>query len=308
VPAFFLSWGLLILPLIFLLRSAGAMLIFLALSCSWSSLAQETYGQAAAFWFLILPAAARLAWQLRHERLAVATSVSLAGLILALCVGTGIALERTVPGLWIVTYSALLSGCGLLGLWLYGDREGWNNIAKTFGVIGVAVLAYLYTWPDIWSRIGWEHIRHDWRYQTWGVWFDAGVTLIFLAGWALATTQAFRRRSLETLVLSLFPVITTLCYLFACGGHEAAFSSNALLFNGFTLALGILYIVLGCRDLKLRQLNGGMTLVSILLVTRFFDTDFSYLVRGLVFITLGVVFLTANIIMARRKKAKEIAA
>lgn len=290
---------------VFLLRSTGVFLIYLALTCSWSGLAQATYGQAVAFWALLLPPVARLAVQFRDDRYGLETTVSLGGVLLTLCVGTGIVLERTVPGLWIVTYSALLSGAGLLGVWLYGDREGWHNISKTFGVIGIAVLAYLFTWSEMWRGIGWDHIRYEWRFRTWGIWLDAGITLAFLAGWAVAATRAFRKHSLETVALALFPVVATAGFLIGSCGNNA--SANALLFNVFTLALGVLYIVLGCRNVKLRQLNGGMALVSLLLITRFFDSDFSYLVRGLVFMGLGAVFLTANLVMARHKKTKELA-
>ena len=306
VPAFLLTWALLVLPLMFLLRSTGAYLIYLALACGWSGVAQNTYGQAAAFWPLALPPAACLAHLIRTNRDTPEIAIRFAGILLALSISTGIVFERTVPGLWIVAYSALLSGAGLLGLCLYGEREGWNNIPKTFGVIGMVVLAYIFTWTDMWHEIGWSHIRHDWQYRSWGIGVDGGMTLAFLTGWVITAMMAFRRDSIETVTLAVFPVITTLC--FAIGSlTDHADMLNALIFNVFMLYLGIMYIVLGCRNVKLRQLNGGMAVVSLLLVTRFFDTDFDYLTRGLVFIGLGVVFLTVNLIMARRKSQKETA-
>ena len=81
---------------------------------------------------------------------------------------------------------------------------------------------------------------------------------------------------------------------------------NALIFNGFMLYLGVMYIVLGCRNTKLRQLNGGMAVLSLLLVTRFFDAGFGYFARGIVFIALGACFLTVNLVTARRKKQLEV--
>ena len=134
VPAFLLTWTLLVLPLMFVLRAVGPCLLYLGLACGWSGMAQETYGQAAAFWLLALPPVAYVAHLVRANRDAPEAAIGLAGLLLAACVGTGIVFERTVPGLWIVAYSALLSGAGLLGLWLYGDRAGWNNIPKAFGI------------------------------------------------------------------------------------------------------------------------------------------------------------------------------
>jgi uncharacterized membrane protein len=307
LPSFLLTWALLVLPLAFLLRSTGAYLIYLALACGWSGAAQSSYGQAAAFWLLLLPAALRLAHLARASRDSVETVISLAGMLAALCVSTGLAFERTVPGLWIVAYSALLSGAGLLGLCLYGERDGWNNLPKAFGVAGMTVLAYCFTWTSMWHEIGWEHLRHGGQHRLWGVWMDGGITLAFLAGWALAAVKAFRRDSFEAATLAAFPLLATLCFALGSLAPKAD-TLNALIFNVFVLYLGIMYIALGCRNTKLRQLNSGMAIVSLLLVTRFLDTDFNYLARGLVFIGLGTVFLTVNLFMARRKRQKELAA
>ncbi len=307
IPAFLLTWALLVLPLMFLLHSTGAYLIYLALVCGWSGLAQNTYGQAAAFWLLVLPPAASLFHLTRINRDTPESAIRFAGIILTLCISTGIVFERTVPGLWIVAYSALLSGAGLLGLCLYGEREGWNNIPKTFGIIGLVVLAYIFTWTDIWHQIGWGHMRHDWQYRTWGIGFDSGITLAFLGGWIITALRAFRRDSIETLTLAAFPVIATLCFALS-SLTEKADLFNALIFNAFMLYLGLMYIVLGCRNIKLRQLNGGMGVASLLLITRFFDSEFNYLTRSLVFIGLGFVFLAVNLIMSRRKKLKEVSA
>ncbi len=304
-PSFMLTWALLVLPLIFLLRSTGACLAYLALLCGWSGVAQNVYGQAAAFWLLVLPAAAHLVRLVRTGREANETALCFAALLLALCTCTGIVFERTVPGLWIVAYSALLSGAGLLGLWLYGERDGWGNIPKLFGLAGMVVLAYIFTWQEMWHDIGWEHMRYDWQYRAWGVWLDGGVTLVFLACWVVTALKAFRRDSAETLTLAAFPAVATLCFAVGTAGGQARLF-NTLVFNAFMFCLGIMYIVMGCRNDKLRQLNSGMAILSLLLVTRFFDTDLSYLARSLVFIALGTIFLTVNLVMARRKNLKEV--
>lgn len=305
-PAFLLAWALLIMPLMFLLRSTGAYLIYLALACGWSGVVQETYGQASGFWLLLAPPIIRLVQLLQHDRHAPETLLSLWGMLFTLCVSTGIVFERTVPGLWIVAYSALLSGAGLLGMHLYGEREGWSNPPKTFGIVGIALLAYIFTWSDMWHEIGWSHVRSGWNYRPWGAWLDGGITFTLLAGWAMAAMKAFRRDSIETITLVIFPIIGSFCFLAATTATETDLL-NALVFNGFMLFLGIMYIVLGCQRTKLRQLNGGMALLSLLLVTRFFDSDFGFLARSIVFIVLGACFLVVNLVMARRKKQQEVA-
>jgi len=307
VPAFFLTWMLLILPLPFLLRSTGAGLVYLALACGWSGVAQEDMGQAAGFWLLILPGIARVVHLIRKDRHSPDTLLNLWGVLLALCISTGLAFERTLPGLWIIAYAALLSGAGLMGMHLYGERESWSNPARLFGIIGISVLTYIFTFEASWDDIGWTHMRTGRDYRAWGPWLDGGITIVFLAGWAAAAFKTFRKHTMETITLSVFPMVGLLCFFLGSIG-TAADTVNALVFNGFMLFLGIMYIVMGCQNTRLRQLNGGMGILSLLLITRFFDADFGYMARGIVFIVLGACFLMVNLVMMRRKKTKEVVA
>jgi hypothetical protein len=205
-----------------------------------------------------------------------------------------------------VAYAALLSSMSLMGIQLYGIRSGWNNPPKMFGLIGIAVLAYVFTFSDAWYDIGWSHIRTGWRYRAWGPWLDGGITLIFLAGWALAAFKANKQNTTETIVIALLPLFAIACFLTGSAGD--ADGLNALIFNIFMFVFGIMYVVAGCRNTRLRQLNGGMAVLALLLVTRFFDADFGYMARGIVFIVLGACFLTVNLVMARRKKRMEVQA
>ena len=76
--------------------------------------------------------------------------------------------------------------------------------------------------------------------------------------------------------------------------------SNVMIF-----ILGIYYILLGGKKLRLKQLNFGMLLIIYLIVLRFFDMDLSLLQRGIAFIILGIVFLVCNVLMFRKKKGQE---
>ena len=235
------------------------------------------------------------------------TLLSFFGVLIMLTISTGIVFEKTVPGLWIIAYSALLSGAGLLGSVLYGDREGWNNPPKLFGLIGIVCLAYLFTWIDMWEGIGWNNARAGWHHKKWGVLVDAAATLALMAGWLWVTLKAYRRDSLETITLAAFPILSGVCFVLGSAFGEWAYLVNALIFNAFMLFVGVMYITLGCRDIKLRKLNGGMAILGLLLVTRFFDAEFDFVTRGLVFIVLGTCFLVVNVIVAKRKKQLEVA-
>jgi hypothetical protein len=71
------------------------------------------------------------------------------------------------------------------------------------------------------------------------------------------------------------------------------------------LALGLALLAQGCRSTQLRQVNYGMAVLGLLLITRFFDSDFGFLARGLVFILMGSCFLATNLIIARKKHQQQ---
>jgi len=158
----------------------------------------------------------------------------------------------------------------------------------------------------MWRDIGWYHTRSGWHHKPWGIWIDSSITLLMLAGWLITAIKVFRRNSIETVTLAAFPVIGVICFILGCVSKNGANVLNAIIFNGFMLFYGVMYIALGCRNTRLRQLNGGMAVLSLLLLTRFFDAGFGFLARGMAFIILGVCFLTVNLVMARRKKQLEV--
>jgi len=300
-PGFLLVWALLVLPLIFLLPSTGAYLFYITLICSWSGAAQDEYGQALGFWLLLIPAVIHVVRLIRRE--AHEGLVSLWGLILMLPIALGIVLERTVPGLWIISYACFYSLSGLLGLRLSPTESGWRNPLQTVGLAGITGLTYIFTWKNMWHDIGWSNTRHDGNYQEWGIWFDSAITLGLALAWALTAVKTLQRNSLPSLILCSFPLLACAAFFFASTSEGEII--NTLLFNAYMLALGLALLAQGCRSTQLRQVNYGMAVLGLLLITRFFDSDFGFLARGLVFILMGSCFLATNLIIARKKHQQQ---
>jgi hypothetical protein len=59
----------------------------------------------------------------------------------------------------------------------------------------------------------------------------------------------------------------------------------------------------GLRENRLGVVNAGMLMLSALIITRFFDSDLSFVVRGLAFIVVGIGFFATNTVLIRRKGA-----
>ena len=78
----------------------------------------------------------------------------------------------------------------------------------------------------------------------------------------------------------------------------------AISLNIFILALGISVIKRGIDTSNFVFLNYGLLIITSLIVTRFFDTDLTFVVRGLLFIIVGVGFFASNYLMGKKSKKK----
>jgi len=56
------------------------------------------------------------------------------------------------------------------------------------------------------------------------------------------------------------------------------------------------------KEGRLLPANAALLLFSALITARFFDTEFSFVARGLAFIILGLAFLGLNLILVNRRK------
>jgi len=67
--------------------------------------------------------------------------------------------------------------------------------------------------------------------------------------------------------------------------------------------IGLLTIRNGARQHHLGILNYGLLMITALVVCRFFDTNLSFVVRGILFVSVGAGFFGANYWMLKRRKA-----
>jgi len=299
--AFFMTWLLLILPIMFILNSTGSYMVYLALLCTWCCMSMDKTGSSYGFWLLLIPVLARVVYLYKSQKYSPTTIVSWYGIVALLLVCLGVTLEKTIPGLWIIAYSFLLSFAGLLGSKLYKDSEGVSNPLRLVGALGIIVLSYLFTFEWFWHEVGYSYRRFGANYADWTIWYDVAINFAVIVGWAVTIVANFKKHSwFDFLTLALFPIFVTLLYI----ANDDFVSTLA--FNVVLAFFGVAYVVFGAREQKLSQLNWGMIILSVLLFTRFMDDDFSFLARGLVFIVLGSCFLTANIVMVKFKKSSQL--
>ncbi len=72
--------------------------------------------------------------------------------------------------------------------------------------------------------------------------------------------------------------------------------------NVLVFALGIFAMRIGSQKNRFSILNYGLLIIAVLIACRFFDTDISFVMRGILFISMGAGFFLANYIMYRKQQ------
>lgn len=74
--------------------------------------------------------------------------------------------------------------------------------------------------------------------------------------------------------------------------------------NLIVLALGLVTVKIGTDKFHFGILNYGLLIITALIVCRFFDTDMSYVIRGILFVSVGLGFFLTNYIMLKKQRIK----
>jgi len=306
--SFIFTWMLLILPVIYLLNSSATAAIYLAGITWWSGYAQWRQDDVLLYWPLFALALPHLwlAWR-REPFGARAAWLGWAGCI-TLSVGTGIALEKALPGLWTVIYASLFAVMYLAGRrWTPSGEVGWwRNPFTAFGACGIVILGLMLScaWP--WDDAGWRYYRWAEEYSQFAAMADYLLLLALLGSAVALVVLAAVQKGRDRLWLGVFPAVILTGYLLAA--FLQAEEPAVLLVNLYLLVMGIALGVAGIRNVRLGLVNAGMLVVCPLILLRFFDSDFSFVARGLAFIVLGAGFLGANLVAGRRLKGRRLKA
>ncbi len=298
---FMLTWMLLTLPVAYLLQAAAPAMLFMAGITAWFT-GSWNHAPVLGFWPLLLAVIPFIGWKIRENRYGPGAVFPLWTLIVCLGIALGASLRHEIDDLWIQAYASFFAVLFLTDAgWFRTAPTMWQRPFFALGAGGTAVLAFLLTfeWP-------WRHLGRQ-------IWFasdafhqpETAIVLVIITALTLAAilllTRAARRRKWDIALYGAFPIVTFLGY--AVGLHQG--SLLWLLFNAYFLALAIWPLADGIKTSRLAPINAGMLMLTALILARFFDADFGLMAKGLVFIGAGVLFLSVNIVMLRRKGAAQ---
>lgn len=206
----------------------------------------------------------------------------------------------TVSVLEVHSLAALwVSSCALLLILLDDALGGRGSVVRrplrAYGELGWALVALAATFPEFWNQRlgGWFVLTSN------GALWHAGVVpwLVLMVDVALVARAVLQRRWLLA-AMALPVAVIVFAQLWPLAPLPVA-----LLFNAYVLAMGVALISSGVQERALRVISSGLTLIAVLVLLRFFGSEWPFVIRGVAFVSVGLGFLAAHAWLRRKVHA-----
>ncbi len=296
---FLLLWMALAIPIVYVLRSSMASLLFIC-GITWHACEVAYFNsQGYAVWYWVLLIAILPFYYLEFFRRdnknnffyfhswLLTTSVTV-------CLGVFI---DNHGELLMIAYLSLFSAFVILSeLKAFATNRVLSNAYLVVGSLGIMVLLLTLSFDWYWNELSgtsFEGVAS-------GVEFPVAASLSCVAGVLLfihLRTTHFTDVNSKSFAFILFIVL----FFIGLSSPTAA----QLLVNVIILVFAVSTIRSGAKQNHLGILNYGLLIITALILCRFFDTDLSFVIRGLLFIAVGAGFFAANFYMIQQRKKTE---
>lgn len=294
LSAFLLTWILLCAPLIYILRSKALVLLHLIFVTYYACAKGYFMSHATEPWLYFVLLAIPLPYYFQkiqkspHENF---TSVLHFLFPLSICISLGTFI--TSGSIYFGFFMYLICFCvfyliGKQAIFEKGNRlyTGYTLIGSLGVTIMLLIASFRWFWVEVPEDADFSHTAII-------------AILLFIIGIGL-----FIGKNRKSLIkpFNLFEYMIFLTpSLFFLGPNPDWLGT--VLSNVIVLALGISAILLGVRRNHFGILNYGLLIITALITCRFFDTNMSFVVRGLLFVLVGVGFFISNYIMLKNQKS-----
>ncbi|WP_304198510.1 DUF2157 domain-containing protein [Flavobacterium alvei] len=295
--SFLLTWMLLSLPLVYLLRTSIVSLLYLigiTYYCCNSNYFTYPKEQTYLFWLLFLGITPHYYQLLTTKSQSNFTLFHNWFVAISLMISLGSVRDGNEKILYL-SYMCLFAIYYFIGKSSYFDNQKLKfNSYRIIGKLGTLILLFVYTFKSFWIFFH-EKKVHENTIITSPEFIIASILTIIAA---ILFYKKINKTNFKD--FGIIEIIFLLNILLILMGELAA-----IVANGIVLAIGLLEIKRGNQLNNLRILNFGLLIITILITCRFFDTDFSFIVRGILFISLGLGFFLTNYVMLKKRNRNE---
>jgi len=304
-------WLLLSIPIVYLLRTTVGAVVYIIGTIVWLFAREVLFVRSPnpmLFWALLLLVIPYFLIRFRNDRDSRETATLAIMLVIAATFGLGLTADFVKADLGGIAFAGLFATIYLCGIKFFPRPGERLHVIALLGGIGIGVTAIVLSFESSW------HMTRD---SLWGQRPFAGnvglaLELLFpVLAVCLAGLDIFRRRFQFSLAAASLPIVAAiawglanLCELPKEGWHRTRCSfTTAAVINCYALWLGIDILARGIRTNSIARANFGLLLIAALAISRFFDSELSFVTRGLGFIVVGAGFLVANILLFRKRAA-----
>ena len=208
------------------------------------------------------------------------------------------AMAQSNGELMFIAYVSLFGLFYQIGSWRFFEAQKIrNNGFELIGNLGTIIILLILSFDWFWKELRDETFVMAKLLSAPELYISVGISLLALVVFYLN----LRRTTLRDMkpiapVFILFIVIYLL-------GMLTPFA--VVLINICVFIIGLLTIQRGVKKNHLGILNYGLIVITALIACRFFDTDLSFVLRGVLFISVGTGFFVANYWMLKKRNAHE---
>ena len=293
---FMLTWMLIAFPLIYLMNSSAASLMYIIGITYYCTVSGFTYPstQPYLYWPLLLLALPHYYFLIRNNPASNFSSFHNWIIPVSLLIALG-TMGKSNEEWLVVAYS------GMFGLFILFGRHALPMESKLrqngfliTGVTGLLVLLYIYSFNEFWKSL---RERFDLAES---INSTEGYLAICLSILALVSfIYSYRNKSFRK--ISPFELASLLFILIFLLGVYSPIA--VILTNILVLSIGLLIIREGSEKDHLGILNLGLLIIGILVAVRFFDSELSFVLRGILFVAVGAGFFAANYLMISKRRS-----
>ncbi len=287
---FLFTWLLLTFPLVYIMSSSMVSLLFIAVLTVYGANAGYGAAETSHYWWMLLLILPHYATMLHKSPGSNFTLFHnwFIPLSLTICLGT---VARNADTYLFLPYVNMFAVFYLLGLTKYFQAK--NLLANSYlviGALGTVILLLITSFHEVWlgmeqdSRPAMPHI--------------IAIVVSFIAAVYLLYRNIQSGDVAPTNVLAFAFIVFLFAFVFAAGMPVL----TAVLINILVLGVAISTMQRGLQLNHLGILNFGLLITTVLAACRFFDTDISFVLRGLMFLAGGVGFFVANNMLLKKRR------
>lgn len=297
---FILTWMLLCIPLVYVMKSSITSLLYIfgityyaAETSYWTYPSSQSY----LYWLLLLFILPHyyLLFKKKPESNFMIFQNWLIPLSVVITLGT---VAQANEKLMFIAYTSFFAILYLIGNFdFFRLQKTINNSYKIIGSLGTIVLLLILSFDWFWIDLKNESFQFNEVILS-PEFFASVITSLLAAGLLYVQLKNKTLSNIKPIALVFVLFIPT--FLIGLLSEISVFFINI-----FVLAIGIFTIRDGAKQDHLGILNFGLLIITALIICRFFDESITFVIRGILFVTVGVGFFATNYWILKKRKTNE---